>query len=267
MAHYVGIYPASICPARQLFSKLIEPHSNQTIQSGLLSNCAHWFHDLTSYSIPTEILDSFKNAAQPLEDRGLQDLVKLFDASNPDNRLRLEQAVLSQLLRIIFRLQASLLQQEPIYSHWCRLNQHNRTFSYYGADQPRASSFQPFEGTSRKSFGRYFANYSPFLLPDNVPCHMLMGTCRRRILWLSLWMVMKKLLVLYTAAMTHYGRGGRSSLRSNAARNYLALRVEISALGESRWLVAKSLNLVLFKATGKIKMSVKSRPVKTPRLH
>jgi hypothetical protein len=111
-----------------------------------------------------------------------------------------------------------------------------------------------FEGTLRKSFGRYFADYSPFSLPDNVPCHMLMGTCRRRILWLSLWMVMKKLLVLYTATMTHYGRGGRSSLRSNAARNCLALRVEISALGESRWLVVKSLNRVCYS-----KLPVKSR--------
>jgi hypothetical protein len=97
-------------------SIIFRAHSNQATQSGLLSNCAHWFHDLTSHSIPAEILDSFKNAAQPLEDRGLQDLVKLFDASNPDNRLRLEPTVLSQLLQIIFRLQASLLQQKLIYS-------------------------------------------------------------------------------------------------------------------------------------------------------
>ena len=97
-------------------STISKAHSNQTTQSGLLSNCAHQFHDLTSHSIPAEILDSFKNATQPLEDGGLQDLVKLFDASNPDNRLRLEPTVLSQLLQIIFRLQASLLQQKLIYS-------------------------------------------------------------------------------------------------------------------------------------------------------
>ena len=97
-------------------STIFKAHSNQTTQSGLLSNCAHLPHDLTSHSIPAEILDSFKNAAQPLEDKGLQDLVKLFDASSPDNRLRLEPAVLSQLLQIIFRLQASLLQQKLIYS-------------------------------------------------------------------------------------------------------------------------------------------------------
>jgi hypothetical protein len=97
-------------------STIFKVHSNQTTQSGLLSNCAHWFHELTSHSIPAEILDSFKDAAQPLEDKGLQDLVKLFDASNPDNRLRLEPTVLSQLLQIIFRLQASLLQQKLIYS-------------------------------------------------------------------------------------------------------------------------------------------------------
>ena len=97
-------------------STIFKAHSNQTIQSGLLPNCAHWLHDLTSYSIPAEILDSLKNAVQPLEDKGLQDLVKLFDASCPGNRLRLEPTVLSQLLQIIFRLQASLLQQKLIYS-------------------------------------------------------------------------------------------------------------------------------------------------------
>jgi hypothetical protein len=97
-------------------STIFKAHSNQTTQSGLLLNCAHWLHDLTSYSIPAEILDSLKNAAQPLEDKGLQDLMKLFDTSCPGNRLRLEPAVLSQLLQIIFRLQASLLQQKLIYS-------------------------------------------------------------------------------------------------------------------------------------------------------
>jgi hypothetical protein len=42
--------------------------------------------------------------------------VKLFGASNPDNRLRLEPAVLSQLLQITFHLQASLLQEKLVYS-------------------------------------------------------------------------------------------------------------------------------------------------------
>ena len=97
-------------------STIFKAHSNQTTQSSLLSNSVHWLHGLTSYSIPTEILVSLKNAPQPLEDKGLPDLVKLFDASSPDNRLRLEPAVLSQLLQIIFRLQASFLQQKLIYS-------------------------------------------------------------------------------------------------------------------------------------------------------
>jgi hypothetical protein len=88
--------------------------SNDPIRS-VIELCS-WLHDLTSYSIPAEILDSLKITPQPLEDKGLQDLVKLFDAPSPDNRLRLKPVVLSQLLQIIFRLQASLLQQKLIYS-------------------------------------------------------------------------------------------------------------------------------------------------------
>lgn len=68
-----------------------------------------------SHSIPAQILAAFHNSAQPLDDTGLRDFVKLFDISRPCNRFRLDSSVFSQLVRIIFELQPSLLQLKLIY--------------------------------------------------------------------------------------------------------------------------------------------------------
>ncbi|OLE51936.1 MAG: hypothetical protein AUG51_20555 [Acidobacteria bacterium 13_1_20CM_3_53_8] len=58
----------------------------------------------------------FRHTAPPFDDTGLRDLVNLFAASRPGNRLRLDSTVLSQLVQIILHLQPSLLQEELIYS-------------------------------------------------------------------------------------------------------------------------------------------------------